>query len=256
MNNNSDSDSVANVKTSSETTASTLSALANSFMPAAATINNNNTTIPPSSIPDTILNHLNSDSFNNFITYAAYNPLSSLSSTSSSSCSSSSSTSSEHGFNNNCNSTNYMLPYFTQVMTPLPPLFDEPKTNHLTNLQISNLIANAPPALPPLASSSSSSSHKRTKLFVGNLSSDTTLAELVTLFSRFGVVNEKLCVVKDDNYAFIHFFSERSADDACQNLNDSFFKNRYIRVQYSTSQGHIKKTTTAPTMMNNGVRFG
>jgi RNA recognition motif-containing protein len=139
-----------------------------------------------------------------------------------------------------------MVPYFNQVMTPLPPLFDEPKTNHLTNLQISNLFANAAPALPPLAStsSSSSSSQKRTKLFVGNLSSDTTLAELVALFSRFGVVNEKLCVVKDDNYAFIHFFSERSADDACQNLNDSFFKNRYIRVQYSTSQGHIKKTTT------------
>jgi RNA recognition motif-containing protein len=81
----------------------------------------------------------------------------------------------------------------------------------------------------------------RTKLFVGNLASDATLAELIELFGKYGKVNEKLCVVKDENYAFIHFYSEKDAEDACKNLNDSFFKNRYIRVQYSTSQGHIKK---------------
>ncbi len=113
-------------------------------------------------------------------------------------------------------------------MTPLPPLFDDGLVKAI-NLQ---------------------TNQKRTKLFVGNLSSDTTLDELIELFSRYGVVNEKLCVVKDDNYAFIHFFSERSADEACQNLNDSFFKNRYIRVQYSTSQGHIKKTLNAIRLPN------
>jgi RNA recognition motif-containing protein len=99
-----------------------------------------------------------------------------------------------------------------------------------------------PPSSLPLTSHNKFQTTKRTKLFVGNLSSDTTLKELIALFSQYGLVNEKLCVVKDDNYAFIHFFNEKEADLACKALNDSFFKNRYIRVQYSTSQGHIKKT--------------
>jgi RNA recognition motif-containing protein len=82
----------------------------------------------------------------------------------------------------------------------------------------------------------------RKKLFVGNLPTNTTLKELIDLFSKFGPVNEELSVVKDDNYAFIHFISESDAEMAYRELNDSFFKNRYIRVQYSTSRGHIKKT--------------
>ena len=82
----------------------------------------------------------------------------------------------------------------------------------------------------------------RKKLFVGNLPTNTTLKELIDLFSKFGPVNEELSVVKDDNYAFIHFLNECDAQMAFKELNDSFFKNRYIRVQYSTSQGHMKKS--------------
>ena len=81
----------------------------------------------------------------------------------------------------------------------------------------------------------------RKKLFIGNLPSNTTIEELVELFSRYGRVNEKLSVVKDDNYAFIHFYSEKDAEVAQLMINDSLFKNRYIRVQYSVSNGHIKK---------------
>jgi hypothetical protein len=42
-----------------------------------------------------------------------------------------------------------------------------------------------------------------TKLFVGNLPTSTTLAELLTVFKKFGPVNEKLSVVKDQNYALV-----------------------------------------------------
>ncbi len=91
------------------------------------------------------------------------------------------------------------------------------------------------PALPPM-----SNQHK--KLFVGNLPANTSLHEVLELFRQFGRVNEQLSTVKDDNYAFIHYYSEQDAESAQKALNDSYFKNRYIRVQYSTSTGHIKKT--------------
>jgi RNA recognition motif-containing protein len=84
----------------------------------------------------------------------------------------------------------------------------------------------------------------RTKLFIGNLPSSTRLCELVSIFKKYGRVNEKLSVVKDQNYAFIHFYNEKDAEIALNELNDSLFKDRYIRVQYSTSTGHVKKSKT------------
>ena len=77
-----------------------------------------------------------------------------------------------------------------------------------------------------------------TKLFVGNLPTSTTLQELLAVFKRFGPINEKLSVVKDQNYAFIHFYNRKDAQVALQEVNDSLFKDRYIRVQFSTSQGY------------------
>ncbi|CAF0849385.1 unnamed protein product [Brachionus calyciflorus] len=98
---------------------------------------------------------------------------------------------------------------------------------------------------PPTRSNQlSNNGTDRKKLFVGNLPSNTTLDQLIELFSKYGKVNRNLSVVKDDNYAFIHFYSEVDAELAHKELNDSFFKNRYIRVQYSVSQGHIKKSRT------------
>lgn len=88
------------------------------------------------------------------------------------------------------------------------------------------------------------STNQHKKLFVGNLPANTGLPEVLDLFKQFGRVNEQLSTVKDDNYAFIHYYSERDAECAQRALNDSYFKNRYIRVQYSTSTGHIKKTKT------------
>jgi RNA recognition motif-containing protein len=80
-----------------------------------------------------------------------------------------------------------------------------------------------------------------TKFFVGNLPTSTTLPELLAVFKRLGPVNEKLSVVKDQNYAFIHFYNRDDAKVALQEINDSLFKDRYIRVQFSTSQGYTNK---------------
>lgn len=82
----------------------------------------------------------------------------------------------------------------------------------------------------------------RTKLFIGNLPASTRLQELLDLFKKYGKINEKLSVVKDQNYAFIHFYNEDDATKALSEMNDSLFKDRYIRVQYSTSQGHVKRS--------------
>lgn len=75
-----------------------------------------------------------------------------------------------------------------------------------------------------------------TKLFVGNLPTSTTLPELLNVFKKYGPVNEALSVVKDHNYAFIHFYNRKDAEIALKEVNDSLFKDRYIRVQFSTSQ--------------------
>jgi hypothetical protein len=98
--------------------------------------------------------------------------------------------------------------------------------------------------LPPIPTQQSQQADNldRKKLFVGNLPANTTLQELIELFGKFGRVNERLSVVKEDNYAFIHFYSDLDAHLAYNELNDSFFKNRYIRVQYSVSNAHMKKS--------------
>lgn len=93
-----------------------------------------------------------------------------------------------------------------------------------------------------ITSSDNSNNNERKKLFVGNLPSNTSLADVLDLFRPYGRVNEQLSTVKDDNYAFVHFFTEREAACAQRALNDSYFRSRYIRVQYSTSRGHIKKS--------------
>ena len=82
------------------------------------------------------------------------------------------------------------------------------------------------------------------KLFVGNLPSNTKLGEILEFFRKYGPINEKLSVVKDQNYAFVHFIHENDAKIALKETNDSLFKNRYIRVQFSTSQAHMKKSRT------------
>jgi hypothetical protein len=88
------------------------------------------------------------------------------------------------------------------------------------------------------------SSHRsdRTKLFIGNLPKNVQLPELLERFSKYGRINDKLSVVKED-YAFIHFYHEEDARRALEAENDSLLRDgRYMRVQYSTSTAHMKKS--------------
>ncbi|CAF0716127.1 unnamed protein product [Brachionus calyciflorus] len=94
------------------------------------------------------------------------------------------------------------------------------------------------------------SSQKSTKLFVGNLPPNTSLVELHHLFGKYGQINMTLSIVKEDNYAFIHYYDEREAEYACKELNNSLYKNRYIRVQFSTSLGHINKMRSIECVKN------
>lgn len=93
----------------------------------------------------------------------------------------------------------------------------------------------------PSTGGATGSGADRKKLFVGNLPTNTRLPELVKVFEQYGRVNQQLSVVKDDNYAFIHFYNENDAQLALNELNGSLFNKKYIRVQYSNSNGHIKQ---------------
>jgi RNA recognition motif-containing protein len=133
--------------------------------------------------------------------------------------------------------------YYSSLLQPAPPLSSSSSEKY----SLFNAPGQPPPTVhqpqPPIPPQLLQFSDKK-KLFVGNLPTNTTLAELVEMFKKYGQVNEQLSVVKDDNYAFIHFYNEADAERAYKALNDSFFKNRYIRVQYSVSKGHIKKSRT------------
>lgn len=73
------------------------------------------------------------------------------------------------------------------------------------------------------------------KLFVGNIPRTATLEDIISVFQRFGPVDEAHCAIKDNNYAFIHFYRREDAEQAQRELNNSFFMNRYIRVMFSNS---------------------
>lgn len=95
----------------------------------------------------------------------------------------------------------------------------------------------------------------KTKLFVGNLPDSTHLDELVDLFGRFGPINHRLSVVKEGNYAFIHFYAESDALSAMRELNGVLLRNRYIRVEYSNSSGHIRKPPPVSSFLKQHQRM-
>ena len=70
------------------------------------------------------------------------------------------------------------------------------------------------------------------QLFVGNLPSNTRLSELINLFSAYGSIDRKRCVMKK-NYAFIQYKNEEDVDKAVQNLDEALFKDRFLKVQHS-----------------------
>ncbi|XP_029469961.1 RNA-binding protein 4-like isoform X1 [Rhinatrema bivittatum] len=76
-----------------------------------------------------------------------------------------------------------------------------------------------------------------TKIYVGNVASSATTAQLKELFERFGKVVE--CdIVK--NYAFVHMAKEREAMDAILHLNDTPLEDQKIFVTLSKSNNSMK----------------
>nr|XP_033812996.1 RNA-binding protein 4.1-like isoform X5 [Geotrypetes seraphini] len=76
-----------------------------------------------------------------------------------------------------------------------------------------------------------------TKIYVGNVASSATTAQIKELFERFGKVVE--CdIVK--NYAFVHMAKEREAMDAILHLNDTPLEDQKIFVTLSKSNNAMK----------------
>lgn len=137
--------------------------------------------------------------------------------------------------------------FIQMLISALSPSANSTRTNIASYAMINTDTTTHQVLASNSSSYSSSNSHTttkntdRTKLFVGNLSGDTTLTDLFELFGQFGNLNYQLSALKDDNYAFIHYFNERSAEEAIRCLNGTYFKNRYIHVEYSNSDGHLRK---------------
>jgi len=75
--------------------------------------------------------------------------------------------------------------------------------------------------------------NKRTKIFIGNLHKDTTVADIRELFENYGKVNE--CDILG-NYSFVHMDSEDDARKAIESLDGTELLGLRLRVQESTSR--------------------
>ncbi|XP_045187133.2 RNA-binding protein lark-like isoform X3 [Mercenaria mercenaria] len=73
-----------------------------------------------------------------------------------------------------------------------------------------------------------------TKIFVGNLSSDTTGEDLRPFFEQYGRVTE--CDVLR-NFGFVHMTVEEEAEQAIKELGGTFVKGQRINVEKSTGSG-------------------
>lgn len=77
------------------------------------------------------------------------------------------------------------------------------------------------------------------KIFIGNLSPETTSDELRSLFSQYGKISE-CTVVK--NFAFVHMDSKAEAEEAIRNLHDYELNGQPMNVELSRgkSRGSTK----------------
>ncbi|XP_061092429.1 RNA-binding protein 4.2 isoform X2 [Conger conger] len=71
------------------------------------------------------------------------------------------------------------------------------------------------------------------KIFIGNLSQDTTAEDLRSVFSQYGTVTE--CDVLK-RYGFVHMDSRGDAEEAIRNLNQKDLNGKLMSVQLSTSR--------------------
>lgn len=86
-------------------------------------------------------------------------------------------------------------------------------------------------------------------LFVSNLSWSSTEDDLLSMFSKFGVVT-KTSIAKDRDtgrskgFAFIDFVNDSEAKTACDSLDRTAFDGRLIRVTISEQKKYSEKVVT------------
>jgi transcription antitermination factor NusG len=81
-----------------------------------------------------------------------------------------------------------------------------------------------------------------TKIFVGNIASDTTRESMLQLFQRYGCVTE--CDVLG-NYGFVHMMMEDEAKRAILELNGCMLNGNRLNVEMSTANTQGKKKSAA-----------
>ncbi|KAH9059008.1 hypothetical protein EDB87DRAFT_1624906 [Lactarius vividus] len=80
------------------------------------------------------------------------------------------------------------------------------------------------------------------KIYVGNLSWNTTDESLSTAFSEFGQVLESIVMRDRDTgrsrgFAFVTFSSEEEANNAVTNMNEQELDGRRVRVNIANARG-------------------
>lgn len=80
------------------------------------------------------------------------------------------------------------------------------------------------------------------RLFVGNLSFETTREEISALFSRYGYVNS-ISLRPKKGFAFVAMSKPKEAMAAITNLNQTEFKNRPLRISLELTKKKARIVT-------------
>lgn len=112
------------------------------------------------------------------------------------------------------------------------------------------LIAISGPAyeLPPVDTSEKKFSG-RNRLYIGNLSSDTTEEEVTEMFKQFGETSE-LFINKEKNFGFIRVDFRNNAEKAKRELDGTIRKGRTLKVRFAPNGATLKVKNLTPYVTN------
>ena len=82
------------------------------------------------------------------------------------------------------------------------------------------------------------------RLFVGNLSFETTKEEIITLFSKYGRV-DTISLRPNKGFAFVLMSKPEEAMAVIDNLDQTDFKDRLLRVAWELPKKKARKMTRA-----------
>ncbi|MBU2513220.1 RNA-binding protein [bacterium] len=83
---------------------------------------------------------------------------------------------------------------------------------------------------------------EKQKLFIGNLNFETTEDDIKALFSAYGTI-QNIRMRPKKGFAFVEMSSPEEAAAAIQNLDQSEFKNRPLRVSLELTKKQAKAVT-------------